>query len=233
MQLTDNSLGSRFFIGARVAKFSRSFLRCSVTRCSKRSLNFCCCSKNTSILAMKWSSITLAARLSSSKESACSEGPRFNGSRQRRLFSLSGGLGIGGIWVRSELLGVELLEASCGEPLDKGRSIVSRCCSGTDNGVAVRGATSESHLDEAFFSLPGRCLVPLLVGVLGLCRCLLGLFGGLRAILSDDMKTVSANSKETNWIFEREVKREDDEYRPREFKPSTDLSSPPNLCQCK
>ena len=144
---------------------------------------------------MKWSSIALAARLSSGKESACSEGPRFNGSRQRRLFSLSGGLGIGGIWGRSELLGVELLEASCGEQLDKDLSVVSRCCSGTDNGVAVRSATSESRWDEVFFSLPGRCLVPPLVGVLGSCRCLLGLFGGLRAILSDDMNSFSKQQR--------------------------------------
>ena len=69
-----------------------------------------------------------------------------DGSRQRRLLSLSGGLGIGGIWGRAELLGVELLEASCGEQLDKDLSVVSRCCSGTDNGVAVRSATSEGQV---------------------------------------------------------------------------------------
>ena len=203
-----------------MVKFSRLFVRCSVTCCSKRSLNFCF-SKNAFILAMKWSSITLPARLSSSKESACNEGPRFNRSIQRRLFSLPGGLGIGGIWGHSELLGVELPEASCGEPLDKGLSVVSRCCSGTDNGIAVRSATLESRWDEVFFSLPGHCLVPLLVRILGLCRCLLSLFGGLRAILSDDMKTVSENSKESNWIFESE------------FKPLINLSSPHNLHQCK
>ena len=72
---------------------------------------------------MKLSSILFVGCSPSIKDPVCSDGPRFNGSRQRRLFSFCGGLGIGGIWRHPELVGVEFAGNRSGE---EELSVVSR-----------------------------------------------------------------------------------------------------------